>query len=259
MILQGRTNAFNGFEVDPERLPDRPEDFRAALEKSLVDWRREGLSMVWLKVPIAQSFAIAIAVDHGFVFHHSQIDYTMLTCELEAGTFIPPYATHYIGAGGVVLDEENNLLVVNERYRANRAQPFWKLPGGLLDPGEHLVDGIRREIREETGIETEFLHLVALWHWHGYQFGKSGIYMVCRLKPLSSAITRDETEIDECVWMPLAEYQASPYVSDFNQAIVEAGVRTSTLAVTDLKGYPRPESHEFFFPRHLPRGMDGAS
>ena len=32
---------------------------------------------------------------------------------------------------------------------------YWSLPGGVLHPGELLQDGLRREVREETGIEVK--------------------------------------------------------------------------------------------------------
>ena len=244
----GKRNAFKGVEVEPDVLPADPEVFRLALQQALADWTAEGLLLVWVKIAKSQAAHIPVAVKQGFRFHHSQPEYVLLTRPLVENPLIPPYATHYIGVGGVVVDDHDNLLVVSETYRQNLDRPFWKLPGGLLDPGEHLVHGVQREVWEETAIETALEHLVGMWHGHQYFFGKSGIYIVFRLRPLTLAITKDDGEIEECRWMPLAEYMVNPDVSDFNRAIVKAGMHAPALQVTTMNGYPRPEQHEFFFP-----------
>lgn len=44
--------------------------------------------------------------------------------------------------------------------------------GGKLDAGEDVVAGMRREVREEAGIECAELHLAGTVSWPG--FGKSG-------------------------------------------------------------------------------------
>ena len=59
------------------------------------------------------------------------------------------------------------------------------------------------QIREETGIETEFRSIVAFRHGHNFNFGCSDIYIVVALKPLSEAIHTDQKEIAKCQWMPL--------------------------------------------------------
>lgn len=62
-----------------------------------------------------------------------------------------------IGLGAVVWNDGKVLMV--QRGRPPR-QGIWSLPGGLQLLGETVADGIRREIREETGVEIELLGLV---------------------------------------------------------------------------------------------------
>lgn len=50
-------------------------------------------------------------------------------------------------AGGVVLDPQGRVLVVNQNNNS------WSLPKGHLDPGEDALTAARREIREESGVE----------------------------------------------------------------------------------------------------------
>jgi 8-oxo-dGTP diphosphatase len=238
--------------VDPEGLPALAEEFRQRLCQSLDSWASQGFKVVWLEVPIDKSDLIAVAVEAGFVFHHSGQDYLMLTYRLEEGAFIPPYATHYIGAGGVVLNDRGELLVVWEKAHRQTGRRYYKLPGGALHQGEHIVDGVMREIHEETGILTRFEALVCFRHWHGYRFGKSDIYFVCRLSPLNHEIAADEGEIEECLWMPVEEYLASEEVGIFNKRIVEAALQEASLVPTWIDGYQTdPAVREIFMPAAL--------
>ena len=60
----------------------------------------------------------------------------MLTLRLEPDAFIPNFATHYIGAGGVVLNEARELLVICEKAHSHNRPHYYKLPGGaLIAPG----------------------------------------------------------------------------------------------------------------------------
>jgi 8-oxo-dGTP pyrophosphatase MutT (NUDIX family) len=249
-VLVSSTNAFRGIVIDPSALPSRPEVFRRTLERSLRVWADDDLRVAWLEIPIAKSNLIPIAVDAGFTFHHSAVDYLMLTYQLEPGAFIPAYATHYIGAGGVVLNDKQELLVVWEKTHRHRRRRYYKLPGGALHQSEHLVDGVIREVREETGVLTRFESLVCFRHWHGYRYGKSDIYFICRLSPLTQDIEMQQEEIAECLWMPVEEYLASEYVGVFNRRIVQAALGDDhTLVPTWIEGYQTdPAAREIFMP-----------
>ena len=244
-------NGFGGVVVDPATLPADGEAFREVLAKALRQWAEEGHKVVWLEVPIEKATLIAVAVEAGLIFHHSGQDYLMMVRQLMPGAFVPPYATHYIGAGGVVLNGQGELLVVWERTHRQHGRKYYKLPGGALQQGEHLVQGVIREVEEETGIRTRFEGLACLRHWHGYRYGKSDIYFVCRLSPLSEEIHAQEAEIAECLWMPVAEYLGSDEVGDFNKRVVEAALNgNGCLIPAEMEGYST-EAREIFMPRSV--------
>lgn len=247
-VIESSTNAFGGVLPKPAALPQDPETFRQQLSHSMDAWKRDGFLVAWLEVPITKASLIPVAVDAGFVFHHSSDDYLMLTCRLVEDAFIPVHATHYIGAGGVVLNDKQELLVVCEKYRGAGRPPYYKLPGGALHPGEHLVEGVVREVFEETGVPTRFDTLVCLRHWHGYRYGKSDIYFVCRLVPLHQDIAMQLSEIEECRWMPVEEYFNAETVSSFNKHIVRTAMTSPGFMPTWIEGYADPKKYEFFMP-----------
>ena len=48
---------------------------------------------------------------------------------------------------------DGRALIVRRAHEPRKGE--WSLPGGLLNLGESLADGARREVREETGLEVE--------------------------------------------------------------------------------------------------------
>ena len=54
--------------------------------------------------------------------------------------------------GGIVRDDAGRLLVVR-RGRPPGAG-LWSVPGGRVEPGETDIEAVRREVREETGLEV---------------------------------------------------------------------------------------------------------
>ena len=203
--FESTTDPFGGVIPRTKGLPQDPNEFRSRLRHSVEAWGAAGFKVVWLELHISRALLVPAAVAEGFRYHHSGEDYLMLTRRLAQGAFVPPYASHYIGAGGVVVNGDNELLVVNEKGRSSRGR-YYKLPGGALQVGEHLVEGVVREVLEETGIETRFVSLACFRNQHGYRYGRSDIYFVCRLEPLTHEITAQEEEIEDCLWMPIGDY-----------------------------------------------------
>ena len=55
-----------------------------------------------------------------------------------------------VGVGAVIV-RDGRALIVRRAHEPRKGE--WSLPGGLLHLGESLADAVRREVREETGLE----------------------------------------------------------------------------------------------------------
>ena len=63
------------------------------------------------------------------------------------------------GVGAVVVEQGRVLLVQRGR---EPSKGKWSLPGGALELGESLTEGVTREVREETGLDVEAVELIEL-------------------------------------------------------------------------------------------------
>ena len=64
--------------------------------------------------------------------------------------------THLVSVAALVTNDEGKILLVNSPWRG------WEYPGGLIEPGETFEQALRREIREESGVEVEITGFVGI-------------------------------------------------------------------------------------------------
>jgi 8-oxo-dGTP diphosphatase len=65
-----------------------------------------------------------------------------------------------VGVGGVVIDKGRALLI---RRASEPLRGEWSIPGGMLELGETLEEGVARELLEETGLQVRVLELIEVF------------------------------------------------------------------------------------------------
>ena len=64
--------------------------------------------------------------------------------------------THLVSVAALVTNDEGKILLVKSPWRG------WEYPGGLIEPGESFEAALKREVREESGVEIEVTGFVGI-------------------------------------------------------------------------------------------------
>ena len=119
---------------------------------------------------------------------------------------MPHFAHHYVGVGGLVINEKNEILLIKENRSVDKRR--WKLPGGFSDPGERLSRAVEREIKEETGVDADFACMLGVREQTNFKYGAADLYVICALTPSSSDLNPniiDKREVETARWVSLDE------------------------------------------------------
>lgn len=57
-----------------------------------------------------------------------------------------------VTAGAIIFNQARQVLLLKHRFRAGSG---WGMPGGFLEAGEQPIEALRRELREELGLEIQ--------------------------------------------------------------------------------------------------------
>jgi 8-oxo-dGTP diphosphatase len=77
-----------------------------------------------------------------------------------------------VGIGGVIIDQGRTLLI---RRGSEPLLGEWSIPGGTLEIGESLEEGVARELLEETGIEVRVIELIEVFDRIYREGGSTGV------------------------------------------------------------------------------------
>lgn len=91
-----------------------------------------------------------------------------------------------------ILIENGEILVVKQKLSSSRS---WSLPGGRLERGESIRQGLIREMREETGLDVGLVRLLYLCDVESS--GNTVLHLTFLLERIGGKLTLPTNEFDE--------------------------------------------------------------
>ena len=105
------------------------------------------------------------------------------------------HARFTVTAGGIIFNDAGEILLLKHRFRAGSG---WGLPGGFLEAGEQPIDALRRELREEIGLEVEDVEVFAT-----RSFKKPQQVEVLFCGRANGSVTPRAMEVERAEWFSL--------------------------------------------------------
>ena len=123
-----------------------------------------------------------------------------------------------VGCGAVILNEKNQVLLMKRGSDCRNCVGYWAIPGGCIDRFETAENAVKREIKEEIGVDIEILQLLSVAndfikddikdeneHWITPQFLCriiSGIPAICEPKKCDELRWFDMSTLPEKLTLP---------------------------------------------------------
>ena len=143
--------------------------------------------------------------------------------------------THLVSVAGLVTNDRGEILMVNSPWRG------WEYPGGLIEPGETFEEALRREIREEGGVEIEILRCVGICK--NVEKDIVNIDFACRYVSGELTTSEESTEVIwaepekamEMITFPLTKKRLANMLFGSNQACLFGFKREPFTVVEELR------------------------
>jgi 8-oxo-dGTP diphosphatase len=106
-------------------------------------------------------------------------------------------------AGKAIIRKDGRILLLRRSEASSHDPGLWELPGGKIDYGEVLVEGLKREVAEETGLDVAVGRPFTTWHFYKDPFWVTGVTFVCENVDREVALSDEHSEY---VWIDAREH-----------------------------------------------------
>lgn len=116
-----------------------------------------------------------------------------------------------------VLRNEKGEVLIMQRPQTSKYFPgYWELPGGKVDLGEHFIDGLIREIFEETGFHVEPEYVLGTSEYEVKE--KRTVYLFFKVNILSGSFQISKEHTDFC-WADKAKLKSTEFPPHLQETI----------------------------------------
>ena len=118
----------------------------------------------------------------------------------------------YIAYAGIIPNDEGKILLIRRSENSKTNPLLWEPPGGKPDPGETLDESLKREVREETGLEVDVIRPVGTAMMEMEDKRIAYLIMLCSIRGGSIRLSDEHNDF---MWIAPVKVDQIPLASQF--------------------------------------------
>jgi len=126
----------------------------------------------------------------------------------------------FIGAKAIVVHEGTVLLLREAAYDEGTKEGKWDVPGGRINPEEPILEGLRREVMEESGLTIKPGRVLGVFETFPIIKGEAchivRVYYEATPQTLEVVLSQDHAEF---AWVTVADLEGKECVSDVEELV----------------------------------------
>ena len=103
----------------------------------------------------------------------------------------------------IIKNQENEILFIQRSFKKKTLPGVWSFPSGTVEKGENIYETVKREAKEELGIEVEPKETLAANDLP--EFSVRLFFILCEIKNGNPSI-KEPNEIKEINWMRFGDF-----------------------------------------------------
>ena len=150
--------------------------------------------------------------------------FRMDKCELSNGKFLDAIIFEFRAWANVVALTKNQEVVLIRQYRHGVQEVLWEIPGGVVEEGETPLEGVQRELLEETGFTaSHFIQTGVMYPNPAFQTNSMYCFLALEAEKVTDQSLDDGEDI-EVGLVPLDELVSMIKHGQFPHALEVAAV-----------------------------------
>jgi 8-oxo-dGTP diphosphatase len=124
-----------------------------------------------------------------------------------------------LSVGAFVFNDKHELLVVKKSPNEQIDAGLWTIPGGKIYPQEHILNGLKREVLEEVGLEITDPQWIGEDVFQNQDAMFHAEHFMCKTQSTSVVL---EKKLTEYKWITgLQDIESLPFAVNIKKRIIE--------------------------------------